>query len=141
LKAEFHEDFESEHQDELDGKHVSFDYDEIDRRLQGVREELGEAFPAAATGATEILRWCAVNEAGEVFAERIAYRRLMAILWCLSPAIFKGSPSLTELARRLGLANKATLSIHTAEVRRRFGIHNRAQAHGHNFKATTKGNP
>ena len=66
-------------------------------------------------------------------AERNIARRVVALAWTLNPGYFEGSPSLTEVAHMMGL-NKVTLSDHAAGVRRVFGVRNRAQSHGWNFK-------
>jgi len=47
-------------------------------------------------------------------------RRLVAFVWAVAPAYFKGEPSLSHLARRMGI-HKVILSRHSAEVTTRRG--------------------
>ena len=134
MKQAFIEALDSEHQDPLDAKHVDFDFDEIDRRLLGLSETLTESdLQKAATALIELLRWCLVNEDGSLRTQRLAHRRAIALLWCIRPDAFEGTPSLTRLAKRMRL-DKVSLSLHSAAAHRKFGIRNRAQSHGSNFK-------
>ena len=60
-------------------------------------------------------------------------RRLIALAWTMSPDYFEDSPSLAGIAKTIDCTRSA-LSFYSAEVRRRFGIRNRCQDHGWNFK-------
>jgi hypothetical protein len=51
----------------------------------------------------------------------------------MRPDLIEGSPSLSAIAREMGV-QKVTLSVTSAGARRHFGIKNRAQSHGWNFK-------
>ena len=132
MKQAFVEDFDSEHQDPLDAKHVDFDYDEIDRRLLSL--SLTESdLQKAATAMIELLRWCLVDEDGSLLKQRIAHRRAVSLLWCIRPDAFANTPSLATLAKRMRL-DRVLLSIQSAAARRKFGLRNRAHSHGSNFK-------
>lgn len=139
LKFGFNEEFVSERQDTLDGKCLDFDFDEIDRRLQGLPDAPTEAdLQVAATALMELLRWCVVKEDGTLFGQRMTYRRAVALLWVIRPDAFSDTPSLARLAKRI-CVNKVALSIHSAAAHRDFVIRNRAQSHASNFNPNKDG--
>ena len=69
-------------------------------------------------------------------AARMAGRRLIALAWVMDPNRFGDDPSMSKVAKLLGV-HKAILSELTAEFSRKFGLRNRHQKHGWNWK--TKG--
>lgn len=139
MKTDFKENFESDKLDPLDGKHVDFDHGEIDRRLGWVEAvnavgALSDAdYERLGTVVGELVRFVIrERKAGKHTFEMIG-RRFVGLAWSIRPDFFEGSPSLSELARRTKLG-KVQLSMHAADARREFGVHNRAQSHGSNFK-------
>lgn len=66
--------------------------------------------------------------------QRAVATRLLGLAWTIDPSLIDGSPSLSKLATKIG-CHKVVLSVHSAEAHRDFGIQNRAQSHGWNFKA------
>lgn len=55
--------------------------------------------------------------------------RVVALVWATNPAWIDGSTSEAHLAKRIGV-DKTGLSRVVAQATSRFGVHNRAQAHG-----------
>jgi len=133
----FIEDFaDAAHGDPLDDKRsTDFDYDEVDRRLGAVTRNLPEdGRQDVAFAMSELLRWVieGLNLDAPLFENHLA-QRVLALLWTVSPGYIEGSPSLSKIAKRLG-THKSTLSAHAAEASRTFGVRNRGQSHGWNFK-------
>ena len=64
--------------------------------------------------------------------ERMIGRRFAAIAWVMNPGLFDGSPSATQLAKLLQVKSAPAFMAITGQVRREFGISNRAQAHAWN---------
>jgi len=60
-------------------------------------------------------------------------RRLIALAWTITPDYFEEGPSLAQIAKAIG-CTRATLSVHSAQARRQFGIRNRCQDHGWNYR-------
>jgi hypothetical protein len=138
MKRDFNEEYVSEHQDELDGKKLDFDYDAVDLALGFVNETVEDRdLPAMAAAVKMLLamivegRYNPRHHHRSAWVNRISRRALM-LAWVLDPSLIEGSPSLSEVARDLK-CHKVTLSVHSAEFRRRLGIHNRAQSHGWSF--------
>ncbi len=133
MKAAFVEDLDSEHQDPLDAKHLDFPWDEIERVCDGIRVDIGdEKYQQLGGALIEILRSIIGAKLPRRGIDREIGRRLVAFAWTLRPDLIEGSPSLAEIARALD-CNKVTLSLHSAQARRNFGIRNRAQSHAANF--------
>ncbi len=62
-------------------------------------------------------------------------RRFAAMAWVVCPELFGDKPSMTSVAKSLGM-HKAVFSELTAEFSRQFGVRNKAQrGHGWNHKA------
>lgn len=126
---EFNEELRSEHADALDKRHVDFDW-------HGLEEALGEA--GKECGCDD---WAKLSEAFRLLSEwslkantlQQVGIRTIALAWVLNPGYFDGSPSMRKLAKAFGV-NRSVLSNFTSEVRRKYGITNRAQSHGWNFK-------
>jgi hypothetical protein len=132
----FHEDFQSDHADQLDLRTQDFDWDEVFRRVDGLKDSLSESdYDRLGTALDEIFRWVIGDPKTPKESERKIGLRFIGLAWCLRPDFFDGSPSLTEIARRID-RNKVTLSVHSADAHRKFGIKNRGQSHGSNFKKT-----
>lgn len=103
-----------------------FDWQELFRRTDGDDAQPDElARMGQAVG--EILRFLLQDWNHVEYETRIA-RRLIAFAWTVNPEFF-GGVSLSELARQLEIPNTERLSVHSAEVRRRFKIQNRFQSH------------
>jgi hypothetical protein len=66
-------------------------------------------------------------------AEKRVGRRFIGLCWVVNPAMFEGSPSLTKIAKKLGLSPRL-LQFTAAEASAQYGIVNRGQAHGWNRK-------
>lgn len=134
MKAEFHEDLVTDSQDPLDGQIAGFDFDQIDRILAGHKADLGSTeFERLGIALNAILSWVIGDPRTPKKSERAVARRLIGLAWTINPAFFEDSPSLTDIAKRLGI-HKVVLSLHSAQAHRHFGIKNRAQSHGWNFK-------
>lgn len=124
--------------DALDGRSIDFPWEELFSRIDNQPEDLrAELRQDLAAGLGEMLRWLIRGDGQDRLYVRgqIAGCRAIALAWVLSPDIFDGTPSLCALAERLGVP-RATLSRHTADVTKRWGILNRAQAPHH--KATRR---
>lgn len=128
-KPEFHEDLASEHVDPLAPTHQDFDYEQVYRDLDAGLEvdwqddDLNEKLVQFAR---RILEYVVDTELAEGADRRIG-RRLLTLAWVINPALFPGSPSLTSLARSIGV-DAGTLARLSSEASRTFGITNRAQA-------------
>ena len=137
MKPAFNEALESDLADALDARREGFDFEEVDRRIAGIRADLGgDEFERLGTALNAIFTWVIGDPKTPDRQERLVGRRFIALAWCLRPDFFSGTPSLSEIARRLG-CNKVTLSVHSAQASRDFSIRNRAQSHGWNFKQNT----
>lgn len=115
--------------DPLDGNILDFDYDAVDGGgpvpIKFIQVE------AACDGLRTLATYQLGEECGQLAEhafEKIG-RRVVAMWWAVNPGYFDGSPSLSSLAKRLGMDDSG-LSRLTAELTRAFGVHNRAQAHG-----------
>lgn len=138
MKEAFHEDFLSEHSDPLDARTADFDWEEIFRRCDGVRDQLGdERFAELAAGFVALVSHIIGDTPIQRGADKRIGRRFLAFAWVINPSLIEGSPSLSSIARALGV-HKVTLSVHSAQAARDFGIRNRAQSHGWNFKQETE---
>ena len=137
MKSDFQEDWVSDSADELDRRTIDFDWPEVERVLDGVRQNLSDSeFERLGTALAELFHWVIGDPKTPKGCERIIARRLIGLAWCLRPDFFEGSPSLSTIASRLGV-NKVHLSIHSADAHRTFGIKNRGQSHGSGkFKET-----
>ncbi len=141
MNGEFHEDFQSDHADALDLRTQDFDWDEVFRRVDGLKESLSESdYDRLGTALDEIFRWVIGDPQTPQGSERRIGMRFIGLAWCLRPDFFDGSPALSEIARRMK-ENKVTLSIHSADAHRKFGIKNRAQSHGSNWRPTLAEKP
>lgn len=109
-------------------KFIEFDWELLRRALGEAREELGEVqFAVLADIMGELLRWIVKGDKLHIIG-----RRAVALGWVVNPDIFKGV-SAASLAKRVG-CHKAMLSEDAAEASRKYGVRNRAQQHGWNFK-------
>lgn len=138
-KPAFHEDYHHPDADVLDDHSVTdFDWDELLARLGEAQVELA---PRDYTGLVEALRsildWMMPSHLHRADSDRTIGRRAIALAWAMNPALFEHSPSLSQIAKELGLG-KATMSTYTAEASRRFQVRNRGQKHGWNWRKTVK---
>jgi len=120
-------------QKSLRGDRPNFDWADLERRLGEAEKQLEDRdFATLGSALQSIIEWI-IQEADftKLDADAHVGRRAIALFWTLNPDYFEGV-FLTTLANRLGL-HKAILSAQAAEARRKFGIKNRAQAHGWNF--------
>ena len=65
-----------------------------------------------------------------------AVRRLLVLLWVTDPGYFADKPSLTALAKRMGV-HKVSLSKHAAQATRVFGVKNKFQT-AHDWRKGNK---
>lgn len=138
-KPAFHEDYHHEHADPMDNHSiVEFDWDELMVRLGEAQTELA---PRDYTGLVEALRsildWMMPSHLHRDGCDRTIGRRAIALAWAMNPALFENSPSLSQIAKDLGLG-KATMSTYTAEASRRFQVRNRGQNHGWNWRKSVE---
>ena len=132
----FQEDFRSQQNDPLDDQSYDFDWPMLYERLGEAEDIAGdeEARERLALALKTVLQFIVEGcDLARPNAPDVICRRCIALLWTVSPAYFSDSPSLTTLAKKLGIT-KAALSHYAAGSRREFGVRNRAQAHGSNFK-------
>lgn len=135
MKTEFHEDFRSEHADPLDTQECDFDWTSLYASLGEDQAEVSEHDYKAMSHAVRVLfAWILKVDPQKPCSERTIARRLIGLAWTIDPSLIDGSPSLTAIAKTLS-CHKVVLSIHSAQAHRHFGIRNRAQSHGWNFKA------
>lgn len=134
LKSDFHEDFESDKLDVLDGQHNDFPWEELYARLDEAKRELSERdYEAMVIALRRILDFILATDLDRKDADALIGRRAIALGWTLSPALFIGSPSLRRLSKSIGVNNR-NMSKLTAQASRKFGCRNRAQLHGHNWR-------
>jgi hypothetical protein len=126
--------------DPLD-KHTSsqFDWEKVYKELGETLEEVeldDDEMQKLAYAFKQVFQWIVDFQIDSSIAEKIIARRSIAVAWVLAPDMFEGSPSLTKLAKSLGLEgrkrgyDKMILSAHTSEFSDKFKIQNRAQSHG-----------
>lgn len=131
---EFHDGYRADQNqlDPLAPEVVDFDWAALEEGLDAHQLQASE-FERLGDALHTLLDWIIPRNIAPATLEKVVARRAIALAWCISPAYFEGSPSLTRLAAEIGV-NKVLLSRHTADVRRRFGVSNRSQAHGWNFE-------
>lgn len=123
----FDEGLQSAANDPMDAQSVEFPFDELDGQEQPLDR---------AAFIIHFLNWLRGDTDGfSPEASKACRMRLDALLWTLRPNYFPGSPSLTKLAHRMHI-DESALSRIVADITRRFGIHNRAQAHGDGVRKT-----
>ncbi len=134
--GEFREGFQNPKADPLDAHTCEFDWAGLEAALGEAREECPdeERYEQLVAGLRVILRWLAdgMTTRNPDPARQIG-RRAVALLWAIDPGYFAGSPSLSRLAKRMKLCT-TTLSEHSAAAHRDFGVCNRGQKHGWNWK-------
>lgn len=134
MKPEFFEDYVSKDADTIDAQLIDFDWDDLAARLGETKEELpGRDYESLLVAFRRLFDWLLATDLQRPGCERFIGRRVIALAWAMNPGIFEGSPSLTKLAEQIGV-HKATLSNYTSDASRTFGVRNRAQAHGWNWK-------
>lgn len=114
--------------DPLDGHALDFDWDGLERSIGETKRERADAIAGAAKAWKEVLRFCVRGNLNDPRYLKGTGLRVVAMAWVISPELFQGSPSLSELARRVG-CTPTSLSSFTAEFSRLFSITNRAQKH------------
>lgn len=134
MKTDFDENRVSELEDTLDAKHIDFDFEQVDALLKNSTDHLepGE-YDRLSQALNVLIAWIIGDEKTPPRSELQIARRVIGLAWAINPMFFADSPSLSEIARRLKI-HKVVLSIHSAQAHRDFGIRNRAQSHGSNFK-------
>lgn len=134
MKSDFHEDFQSERADPLDAQSMEFDFDALDVGIE--RADLSDSeHYRLGVAIRAVVEWLIGTNRIKPRSDKLIGRRAIALAWALNPALIEDSPSLSEIARRLK-CNKVALSLHSADAHRKFGIRNRGQSHGWNFKPT-----
>lgn len=114
-------------------------YISLDEVMREVCEREGEPtqgpkFDLACRAIIEVLR-VIIGDTAEKHSKKLSREtvgsRAIALAWTLDPSLFEGSPSLRRLAARYG-CTAPLLSVHTGNLRDRFGVSNRLQqAHDH----------
>lgn len=120
--------------DPLDSRSCDFDFDAVSRALGEASDECGDAEnrDRLVFALRELLEFISDVNLENPDAATMIGRRAVAVLWVINPDYFSGH-SLSWLANRLG-CSVALLSQVSAPTRRKFGVHNRGQAHGWSFK-------
>ncbi|HWN96166.1 MAG TPA: hypothetical protein VNT99_14115 [Methylomirabilota bacterium] len=140
MDAEINYDWGVRDADALDGgDHTDFDYDAVERAL-GSRNGLDdEGYARLAQAFVVVLTWM-LNTRLCQGADAFIGRRAIAAAWVLKPEMFNGL-SQTQVAALIG-QHKMAISKSASDFSRVFGIRNRGQMHGHNFKVSaTSTNP
>lgn len=152
-KPEFHEDYAN--RDAVFAQHSQeFNYDALFERLDGLVES-GDIAEQDITGLPIALKnvfdWLfepvkpkSGNTAKRTrrVTEQIG-RRAIALAWVMDPSRFGNDPSLTQVGTSLGI-HKAVMSELTSQFSKQFGVRNKHQSHGWNYKPNEneqKGNP
>ena len=116
-----------------DGEATDFDWSGLLARM-GEGGDMEEAdFARLGAALRSVFEWLIDGEdvIGKRFGQK-ATRKLVAMLWVIDPAYFGASPSLSQLARKMGV-DKVVLSRPSAKVSRKFGVRNRFQT-AHDWK-------
>ena len=142
-KIPFQEGFsDCKHADPL-AKWVSdFEWNQLYERLGEATTEPAD-MEAASLAMLRIIEWIVGKKAARMtfslgYEQRMA-NKILALLWVLNPGYFESTPSLAMLSKKMGLKQRVTLSGYAAEVTRKFGVRNRGQSHGWNFKQLKEG--
>lgn len=133
MKPEFHDDYAGD-LDPLDQTPIDFDWGLLEAAMGEIQPDLDEEhFAELAEALRRLLAWLVSIRVGHQpeRAANLIGRRTLALLWVVDPRLITDSPSLSQLAARLGVS-KAVLSNSTSQVTREFGVRNRSQAHGWN---------
>lgn len=123
--------------DPLSSSQVDPDWETIERELDGHQLTVSE-FEKLGSALKAVLGWMVPARCSSATVQNVILRRLVIMAWCLSPSYFADSPSLRRLAEDLGISTTIA-SRHAASFRRRFGIQNRSQQHGWNFRSQKGG--
>lgn len=134
-KEEFHEDYQNPHQDPLSPTTQEFDWSGLFETLGEAQDDMAERdYESLKIALRTICQWMLSTDQKRPGFESAVCRRVIALLWTVDPGYFEGSPSLAQLAKYLDV-HRSTLSAYAASASRKFGIRNRGQVHGWNFKA------
>lgn len=97
-------------------------------------------FAALSSALGEVIRWLLSGSSDSAGRKQGILLRLLALAWVLRPDYFGGEGvSAAEVCRQFDLP-KNRFSEHCAEFTRRYGVRNRAQAHGWNRKQANQNN-
>lgn len=134
----FNEDRESDQASALDARSQDFPWKEVYAAFgEDELQELGLDDAERLSVAFNKFLHCVAdgyNQSGVVKPIENIGRRAVAFLWIINPGLIAGSPSLSKIARDIN-CHKVAMSQHVVSIRRKFGLKNRATAHGWNFKA------
>lgn len=119
------------HIDPLFDPHQEFDWAEVERALGESFEDLGAIERDRLIRVLREFLRTVFPLRLEQGADAVAGRRVLAACWVLFPSWFQGV-SQTELAQRLGCANKMAISSPASKFSAIFGVRNRGQSHGWN---------
>lgn len=109
-------------------KFIEFDWECLRRHLGEANEEMSARdYATLADVLGELLRWIVKGDNLKMIG-----RRSIALAWVVNPDIFQGK-SAARLAKAFHFP-KLSMHIATADARRAFGVTNRAQQHGWNFR-------
>ncbi len=137
-KPEFYQDYNGKKLCPLQPKHSEFPFEEVDRNLSPIMDEDARRADAVQF-VSRILAFVTKTSQTQPLSEDIIGRRFAALAWVINPGMFEGSPSATQLAKRLGIKSPHRFHLLTGEATREFGISNRGQCHAWN-RGQTKTN-
>ena len=130
---DFDEAYQAEHRDPLDASNSDFDWQELCQRLGEDADTQAADNEAHMAEMVVRLLHLLLRRTDRHVEPRTIGMRVIALAWVLNPAYFAGSPSLTELAKRCGIA-PGTLGSYTGEASRYLQWRNRAQRHAWNWR-------
>lgn len=118
----------------LELQSADFDWPSLYEVLGEAQSELPERdYDALGKALHELIKWLTRGQIEEARYETVIGRRVIGLAWVMNPGFFDGNPSLTKLAKALGM-KAPDLCEHTTSVTKAFGLMNKAQAHGWNRK-------
>lgn len=124
-------DHDNAHRSSLAQAAEGFDWRGVDGDpVEG--QDLAEGRAALGLALRRLLLWMVEDRRrtgypGNHPHDAIVGRRVLALAWALDPSLVPGSPSLLQLAKRIGV-HHSTLQNWTDDAMRVFGVTNRAQS-------------
>lgn len=117
-----------EQADPLDAQPIGFDWKLLSSALGENERDVERNFDDLRFGLRAILRWVLNRPATTTKGGylKTVGMRIAALGWVLDPSLFNGTPSLRELAERIG-CHPMALSRTTAKFSKGFGVSNRSQ--------------
>ena len=133
----FIEDYANPDVDPLANQAADFPWGDVYQRLGEAESRLDERDRSELHSALRaILRFIVDGVGKGRDSDRVAGRRVLALVWAVDQSLIDNSPSLTALGK-LFQCHKVVMSIHSASARRSFpGIGNRGCSHAWNFNGS-----